>query len=150
MLIKSFEGFSTTPYRDTNQLLTIGWGHLLTKDELSSGKLMRIEDGSVRWTKGISVPEAELLLAFDLRQAENAVNDFICVELNQNQFDALVSFAFNVGVGAFLNSTLRKKLNKGLYQEVPRELRRWTKDAQGHDVMGLVRRREQEALHFQR
>lgn len=74
---------------------------------------------------------------------ERAINNCIKVPLTQNQYDALVCFAFNVGINAFLNSTLLKKLNAGLYDEVPNQLRRWNKV--GADIKeGLVHRREQE------
>jgi lysozyme len=63
--------------------------------------------------------------------------------LNQNQFDALVSFAFNVGDGAFRSSTLLRLLNQGQYDQVPAQLRRWNMD-NGHVVQGLINRRNKE------
>ena len=75
---------------------------------------------------------------------ESAVNNLVKVDLNQNQFDALVSFVYNVGVEIFRTSTLLKKLNKGQHNAVPSELMKWTK-SKGKQMAGLVNRRSQEA-----
>jgi len=83
------------------------------------------------------------LLSQDVQPAEKAVNAGVKVALNQNQFDALVSFTFNVGVGAFTSSTLLKVLNQSQYGAVPDQLRRWNK-AGGNVVQGLVNRRANE------
>ena len=69
--------------------------------------------------------EAEELLKKDIEIAEEAINKYVVVPLTQNRFDALVSFVFNVGVGAFKQSTLLKKLNQGLYDEIDEELAKW-------------------------
>ena len=74
--------------------------------------------------------------------AADAVNDAVEVPLNQDQFDALVSFVFNVGAGAFEGSTLLRLLNEGRYRDVPKQLDRWVK-ADGRTLEGLVRRRKQ-------
>ena len=87
-------------------------------------------------------------MAQDLERFEAAVNDGVQVALNQNQFDALVSFAFNVGRQGFKSSTLLKKLNQGLYDEVPAQLRRWNKTG-GNVIQGLVNRREKEIALWQ-
>jgi hypothetical protein len=71
------------------------------------------------------------------------VDRLVTVPLSQNQFDALVSFTFNVGEGALAKSTLLKKLNAGKYSEVPAELMKWTKGG-GRELPGLVRRRRAE------
>jgi lysozyme len=73
------------------------------------------------------------------------VNESVTVPLNQNQFDALVSFSFNVGDNAFRGSTLLKLLNQGQYDQVPAQLRRWVRD-NGHVVQGLINRREKEIV----
>jgi len=91
--------------------------------------------------------EAEELLKQDVGWAETVVNEYIIIELNQNQFDALVSFVFNVGSGNFKSSTLLKKLNKGEYGEVSKELKRWDK-ANGVVLPGLTRRRKAEGDLF--
>jgi hypothetical protein len=84
------------------------------------------------------------ILASDLVKFEDGVDNLVKVPLKQNQFDALVSFAFNVGLGALGKSTLLKKLNAGQYDAVPAELMKWTK-AGGKELPGLVRRRRAEA-----
>ena len=83
------------------------------------------------------------LLSQDVNPAENTVNTNVKVPLNQNQFDALVSFTFNVGGGAFKGSTLLKVLNQKQYTQVPTQLLRWTR-AGGKVVQGLLNRRQNE------
>lgn len=95
-LIKEFEGYSPIPYKDVAGLNTIGYGHLIKKGELFSR---------------VTAEQAEELLLKDLATAEKGVNTLIIVKLTQNQYDALVSFTYNVGVGALRDSTLRKYLN---------------------------------------
>jgi lysozyme len=141
-LLEQWEGVRLNAYKDSAGLLTIGVGHLLTKSELSSGKI-DIDGESVKYGDGLTSGQADALLAQDLNPAETTVKNNVKVELNQNQFDALVSFTFNVGGGAFKGSTLLKKLNNGLYGEVPSQLMRWDK-AGGKVVPGLKKRRENE------
>jgi len=96
----------------------------------------------------ISEGEAEDLLMKDLVRFEEGVNDLVKVHINQNEFDALVSFSFNLGVGALADSTLLKKLNAGDPKvEVGDEFLRWVK-AGGITLTGLVRRREAERALF--
>lgn len=137
------EGVVLTPYRDVANLLTIGVGHLLTRSELSSGKIT-IGVERVKWANGITREQAMDLLRQDLRKAEQAVEQDDGRRLSDGQFDALVSFVFNVGVGAYLGSTLRKKLLAGEWDEVPKQMLRWDR-AGGLRVLGLTRRREAEA-----
>ncbi len=87
---------------------------------------------------------AETMLLTDLRQYERAVEKAVYVDLSDEQFGALVSFCYNIGITAFQNSTLLKKLNKGDYESVPIELQKWTK-AGGKRLKGLVHRRAAEA-----
>ncbi len=141
-LLAEWEGFRNEVYDDAAGLPTIGVGHLLTKNERDSGKII-IKGQAVDYTQGLSDQEVLDLLAQDLERFEAAVNDAVQVALNQNQFDALVSFAFNVGTQAFKSSTLLKKLNQGLHDEVPAQLRRWNK-AGGKVIQGLINRREKE------
>lgn len=128
-LIKSFEGFSAIPYQCSADVWTIGYGH--TKNV-------------TKFHERISKEYAEELLRKDLLDAEIAVDSYVKVPLTQNQFDALVSFVFNLGAGSFKKSTLLKKLNKGEYDQVPYELMRWNK-AGGKVLTGLSRRRAAEA-----
>lgn len=141
-LFKEWEGLSLHDYLDSSGAPTIGIGHLLTRSERLSGKIM-IGGQAVRYQDGLTEPQCWDLLAQDLSQAEAAVNATVQVPLNQNQFDALVSFVFNVGEGAFIESTLLKQLNQGHYDEVPTQLRRWNRD-NGLIMQGLINRRKKE------
>jgi lysozyme len=137
--LKAREGVVLSMYRDSAGLPTIGVGHLLTKDELSSGKLCIQTD----WHNGITEQQCDDLLRQDLNRAEAAVSTLVNVELTGNQFDTLVSFVFNVGITAFQNSTLLRLLNTGNYASVPEQLRRWVYSAGRRDPI-LVNRREDE------
>ena len=141
-LLEQWEGFELKIYKDSAGLPTIGVGHLLTKDELSSGKII-IGGVPVKYGDGLTQEQVTELLSQDVKPAEQAVNDNVKVALNQNQFDALVSFAFNVGNGSFKNSTLLKLLNQGKYDQVPTQLLRWVR-AGGRVIQGLVNRRKNE------
>ena len=141
-LLKQWEGFELKVYKDSAGLLTIGVGHLLTKSELSSGKIA-INGVTVKYADGLTEQQALDLLSQDVQPAENTVNTNVKVPLTQNQFDALVSFTFNVGGGAFKGSTLLKVLNQKQYTEVPTQLLRWTR-AGGKVVQGLLNRRQNE------
>lgn len=131
-LIKSFEGLRLEAYPDPGtggEPWTIGYGHT----------------GGVKPGTKITKENAEQLLKLDLDRFERAVDKLITVPLTQNEFDALVSFTFNVGEGALEDSTLRKRLNKGEPKAtvLKEELPRWNKGGSG--VMeGLVRRRAAE------
>ncbi|MEK6299483.1 MAG: lysozyme [Acidobacteriota bacterium] len=141
-LLEQWEGFKANVYKDSAGLPTIGVGHLLTKSELSSGKIV-INGSPVQYSGGLTDQQVLDLLSQDVNPAGNAVSSNVKVALNQNQFDALVSFTFNVGVGAFTSSTLLKVLNQGQYDQVPTQLLRWTR-AGGQVVQGLVNRRQNE------
>lgn len=141
-LLEQWEGFKLTVYKDSAGLPTIGVGHLLTKSELSSGKIT-INGVPVKYGNGLTEQQVTDLLGQDVGPASAAVNGGVKVPLNQNQFDALVSFTFNVGVGAFNSSTLLKVLNQKQYDQVPTQLLRWTR-AGGQVVQGLVNRRNNE------
>lgn len=132
--IKTAEGLRLTAYKDGGGVWTIGYGH--------TGADVR---------EGLTIPlsEAERLLTRDLRVAEGHVNDAVKVKLTQNQFDALVSFVYNVGGGAFRSSTLLKLLNAGDYGNAADQLLRWNKD-NGKVVDGLTNRRREERELFLR
>lgn len=133
-LIAEFEGFSAAPYSDPAGHCTIGIGHLLHYGNCTSS-----DQGN------LSYSDAVRLLQQDVRRYEDAVNRLITVVLNQNQFDALVSFTFNLGAGALERSTLREILNAGHYNSVCIQLRRWNKAGDPPVVLaGLTRRREAE------
>src|SRR5947209_4196655 len=99
-LLEQWEGLKLQVYKDAAGLPTIGVGHLLTRSELSSGKIT-INGVPVKYADGLTEQQATDLLAQDMQPAAASVNNQVKVALNQNQFDALCSFAFNVGVGAF-------------------------------------------------
>ena len=88
------------------------------------------------------------MLEEELVEYEGYINDMVKVRLEQNQFDALVAWVYNLGPTNLGQSTLLKVLNKAIYEEVPYEIKRWNK-AGGQVLNGLVRRREAEALLFQ-
>jgi lysozyme len=107
----------------------------------------------VRSGMKITIEEAELRLREDLRTAEADVKRYVSVPLTQGQYDALVSFVFNLGAGNFRSSTLLKKLNQGLYNDVPEQIMRWNKARVGGKLTvlnGLTRRRAAEAAIFSR
>ena len=138
------EGLVLTPYRDSAGFLTIGVGHLLTRSELSSGKI-RLGLEAVKWNEGITKEQAMHLLRIDLDRAEQAVfADTGRIPLTDAQFDALVSFVFNVGVGAYEGSTLRRMMLTGHLDQVPTQMLRWNR-AGGRVIPGLASRRASEA-----
>ena len=134
-LIKRFEGFSPTIYLDAAGLPTIGYGHLLLPGEAEM------------FRRGISHEAAIALLIKDEEAAERSVLRLITVPLTNGQFDALVSFTFNLGGGALQRSTLRRKVNREEHDDVPAEFLRWVW-AGGKKLRGLVRRREAEVLSY--
>ncbi len=130
-LIKRWEGFRSNAYLCPGNVWTIGYGH--TKN---------VYQGMC-----ISKAQAEELLKSDLRYFENAVRKFVTVKLNQAQFDALVSFTFNVGVYAFKKSTLLRLVNQGDFLGAAKQFGRWV-NANGKKLPGLVKRREDEKKLF--
>ncbi len=141
-LLADWEGKKSKQYPDVAGKPTIGVGHLLTQSELSSGKL-RINGQDLRYKDGLTDDQIIKLLGADIGKFEKAVNANVKVSLNQNQFDALVIFAFNIGVEAFKSSTLLKLLNQKKYEDVPNQLKRWIHSG-GAEVDGLKNRREKE------
>lgn len=139
--IKAREGVVLEMYRDSANLPTIGVGHLLTRDELRSGKLG--DEDAVDWRDGISAETADELLRHDVEAAEAAVSSCVDVPLTPYQYDALVSLAFNIGANAFRKSTLVRLLNQCDYLAVPDQFRRWVFSAGVRDPI-LVKRREDE------
>jgi lysozyme len=136
------EGCKLEMYLDSGGAPSIGIGHLLTKLERTSGKIV-IGTTAVDYREELTEQQCWQLLDQDLSSAESAVNQAIKVPLNQNQYDALVSFTFNVGNQAFAGSTLLRLLNLGQYDQVPTQLARWNKD-NGQVVQGLINRRNKE------
>lgn len=130
-LIKYFEGCKLEAYLDAVSTPTIAYGR----------------------TKGVTMgdtctqEQAEAWLDEELVEYENYVNEAVKVPLTQNQFDALVSWTYNLGPSNLNNSTMLKVLNSSSYDDVPTQIKRWNR-AGGKVLDGLVRRREAEALLF--
>jgi lysozyme len=133
-------------YIDPVGLPTIGYGHLLTASEMSSGILV-INGTRVNYKNGISMKQVMDLKKQDLDRFVKAVNNFVNVPLTQSMFDALVSFSFNVGTGALQRSTLLRLLNSGNYEAAANEFTKWNR-AGGRVLSGLTRRREAEKRMF--
>ena len=131
-LIKHFEGCELKAYRCAANVLTIGYGS-------TKGVTEDME---------ITQEGAEELLQEEMHEYEGYINDMVKVPLEQHQFDAMVSWVFNLGSGNLSSSTLLKKLNNSEYDEVPAQIKRWNK-AGGKVLDGLIRRREAESLLFQ-
>jgi len=141
-LVKKFEGLHRVgddgmvrSYRCPAGRWTIGYGH--TK--------------GVRSGQKITPQQADEFLAEDVEWCEDAIHRHVSVPLSQLQFDALVSFVFNLGEGNFASSTLLKVLNRGDYQGVPEQIMRWNKarvDGVLTALRGLTRRRSAEAAMF--
>ena len=143
-LVREFEGFRPWPYLDAVGIATIGYGHVITED----GQPLRGPNGLARarqlYPRGMTEAGVHALLAEDFARFAEGVESLVTVRLTDTQLGALASFAFNVGLGAFKTSTLRKRLNAGQYDAVPGELMKWTR-AGGRVLLGLVRRRRAEA-----
>lgn len=130
--IARVEGYSASVYKDVAGYLTIGFGHKLKPGEEFTN---------------ITREQAKALLAQDMQDAVDVVNRYVTVPLTENQYAALVSFAFNVGGRQFSESTMLKKLNMGDYAGAANELDRWVY-AGGEKVGGLIARREAEKTLF--
>lgn len=135
--VKKHEGVIDHVYLDPVDLPTVGVGHLLSPYE---------ED---LWPVGTKLTrdQIDILLREDVREAEECVSESVTSDLDQSQFDALVSFVFNVGCGAFKKSTLLRLLNAGLIEDAAEEFQKW-RMAKGKVLPGLVKRREAEKALF--
>ena len=148
-LIKAFEGCHNTPYLCPAKLWTIGYGHVLypeqarLKADQRPSYPLKPEHNRV-W----DADEIDALLAADLQRFQDGVSRLCpASDDSQPQFDALVSFAFNVGLGNLQSSTLRMKYNRGEYTGAADEFLKWNK-SNGKVLQGLVRRREAERALF--
>jgi len=130
-LLKHYEGCELTAYRCSADVLTIGYGHTkgVTEDMV------------------ITQEEADQMLQDEMPEYEGYINDKVTVELNQDQFDAMVCWVYNLGSGNLSSSTLLKVLNDGDYDGVPEQMKRWNK-AGGKVLNGLIKRRDSEAKLF--
>ncbi len=135
-LIKKYEGFRSKVYKDAVGLPTIGFGTLIDTKEEQYLK-----------TKIITEAEATQLLKYDVAKFEKAINDLVNVTLNQNQYDSLCTFTYNVGIGNFKSSTLLKLINQSKFKEAAEQFVRWNK-AGGKELVGLTKRRLSEKELF--
>jgi lysozyme len=138
-LTKRHEGFSPVVYNCPGGHATIGYGH-----KIHDGPFTK-QDERLQWSQ----EHAEIVLRCDMTIAEQAVNLKVRVPLNQNQFDSLVCWTYNMGIGRLREAdcTWLRELNKGNYSVVPEQLKRWTKVG-GKELPGLVTRRNDEANLF--
>ncbi|MFM7622952.1 MAG: lysozyme [Alphaproteobacteria bacterium] len=135
-LVKAFEGFSAALYRCPAGYLTIGYGHRVKEEEVP------------RFLRGISEAQGEALLRQDLAIIEAQVRPLLPETLAQGQWDALISFAFNVGAGRLRHATLRQKVLAGDHTGAAKEFLRWVY-AKGQPLSGLRRRRLAEMRRYQ-
>lgn len=139
-LIHSFESYRATTYKDPGSAsglpITGGWGSTRL-----NGKKLKL---------GVTLPKEVWDAQFerDLKYFEDAVNKYVLVPINQNQFDALVSWVYNCGVGVLTNSTAIRRLNNKDYKGAAEALQWYNKGANGKVLAGLVRRRSAEAKLF--
>ena len=131
-LIKKFEGCELEAYKCAAGVWTIGYG-----------SIKGVKQGDT-----ITQEEADNLLLYEMDEYEGYINDAVNVDLNQNQFDALVSWVFNLGPSNLSSSTLLTRINNKDWKDVPNQIKRWNK-AGGKVLEGLIRRREAEALLFE-
>jgi lysozyme len=136
-LIKSFEGFKSAPYLDSAGVATIGYGTILYPD----GTNVTMDDDPITET------QAEQYLLDQVNQKCASVTNMVTGQVNQNQFDALVSFAYNLGLGALRGSTLLRLVNQNDFDNAVNEFEKWDR-AGGQVVQGLLRRRTAEAQLF--
>lgn len=136
-LIESFEGCKLKPYLDSVNIPTIGIG----TTRYPNGVAVTMQDSA------ITKDEAYAFLKSHLDKNCKDVSSKVKVVINDNQFAALVSFVYNVGIGAFNSSTLLKRLNAGEFQKAADEFLKWD-HAGGVVVKGLTRRRQAERALF--
>lgn len=132
-LIKRFEGLRLNAYQDVIGVWTIGYGHV--GPEAHPGAT-------------ITDDEATDLLHVDLRKFEDGINERVKVQLTQNQFDAVVSFCYNVGLGNFYKSTMLKAINAQSFTVAAMQFPLWA-NAGGKKVPTLVKRRAEERILFE-
>lgn len=135
-LIEDEEGFRDRAYKDGGGVWTIGFG------------TTHVDGKPVQEGMTCTLSQAEIWMQMDTASVQTAINQLVKVPLKQNQFDALVSFTYNEGIGSFRTSTMLKLLNAGNYVAASAEFGRWNKD-NGKVVAGLVSRRLREQSLFE-
>lgn len=131
-LTEQFEGCKLKAYQDSGGVWTIGYGHT----------------HCVLQNDTCTLEQAEQWVIDDINYSSSIVNRNVKIEINQHEFDALVDFVFNVGVGNFLSSTLLKYLNAGNFKAAAAEFLRWDK-CKGVKLAGLLARRQAEKTEFE-
>jgi lysozyme len=156
-LIKSFEGIADgdpstvnlDPYLDPVGIWTIGWGHAIrVGNDFLRGADNRAKAFAL-YPGGLSIPQAEALLKADLLTRCRDVSSVVTRDVNDNQFAALVSFAYNCGVAYLRQSTLLRLVNSGDFAGAAQEFPKWNKSG-GMVLPGLTKRRQAEAALFAR
>lgn len=132
-LIKGFEGCRLSVYKDVGGLLTVGYGH---------------RTPLLQYTR-ITQEQADTFLADDLANVCKQVANVLKVQLNDNQYSALVSFTFNLGIGTLLNSTLLKLINKNDLEDASKEFIKWCHVGKV-EMSGLLLRRQAEQALFEK
>jgi lysozyme len=148
-MIKHHESVRIRPYRCPALLWTVGVGHVIDPSHAAvkyeDRKNLPIPDG---WDRQLSMGEVDAILAQDLARFERGVARYCPAAVNsQGQFDALVSFAFNVGLGNLQRSSIRMRYNRGDIEGAADAFLMWTKAA-GRVLPGLVKRRQDERAMF--
>ena len=148
-MIKHHEGVKVKPYQCPALLWTVGVGHVIdpnhAKVPLAERKALAIPSG---WDRVLTMGEVDEILAKDLARFESGVQRLCPSGLTFGRFGALVSFAFNVGLGNLQNSTLRMKHNRGEFEDAAEEFLKWNK-AGGKELKGLTnRRKDEKALYL--
>lgn len=138
-MLAHHEGVRQKPYKCPAGLWTVGVGHLI-----GDGKTLPDS-----WNRTFTLDEVYDILAKDVARFERGVNKYITVPLRQNEFDALVSFSFNLGLGVLQRSTLRQALNRGDKEGAIASLLKYNK-AGGKVLKGLDNRRKDEAALFRK
>ena len=138
-IIKKYESLKLKPYLCPAGKPTIGYGSTYYED----GKKVKLDD------KPITKERAEELLLNITDKVNKQVTSTLRVVVNQNQFDALVSFVFNIGIGNFIDSTLLEKVNNLNFEGAAEELKRWKKSG-GVVLNGLIKRRKEEQELFEK
>jgi lysozyme len=144
--LKNEEGYKLVPYICPAGKWTVGVGHRLYPASLFPGITYNEKIG---WHGSITPETAEKILDGDLAVAEASVNSHVTKQLNQDQFDALVLFVFNIGGNNFVHSSLLKYINKGEFKAAANEFKRWVHGDHGETIPGLVARRQRERIRFE-
>ena len=144
-MVKHHEGVRTRPYQCPALIWSVGVGHVIDPSHAAvkyeERRTLPIPEG---WDRILTMGEVDAILAQDLGRFERGVARLCPAAVgHQGRFDALVSFAFNVGLGNLQRSSLRMKTNRGEFEEAANEFMKWTK-AGGRVLLGLVKRRQDE------